>query len=398
MPANGAPPRLLFVVTEDWYFWSHRLPVARAARDAGFEVHVAARVSEHGDRIRAEGFHLHPLDWRRRGGGILRELRALIQLWRLYRGARPDLVHHVAIKPVIYGSFIAKLTRRKGVINSINGLGFTFTSQNAYASIARAGLRFLFRVCADGVGRVFVFQNQHDAETFRNGCFIVSAASAVVRGSGVDPTALQALDEPKTPVLTIATVTRMLVIKGVGDVVEASRILRQRGIPHRLLLAGAPDTDNPSSISTDMMQSWAREPGVEWLGHVNEIRSVWSQAHIAVLASHGGEGIPKSLLEAASYGKPIVATNVPGINDIARAGVNAVLVPPHSPKELADALQTLAAKPELRRKYGQAGRHLVEHEFSSDRIAAEMVSMYCTLLSVLDAPNDKCHNSDTCDS
>ncbi len=369
-------PRLLFLVTEDWYFCSHRLPVARAARDAGFDVAVATRVTDHGPQIVAEGFCLHPLSWRRRGDGILGNLRALAGIVHLYRQERPSIVHHVSLKPVVFGSLAARMAGVTRVVNAINGLGFVFTAESGLARTARVALRVLFRLIVDRRQTVVLFQNEDDRQHLLSRRFLRRSATAVVRGSGVDITHFRPLPEPPGDPPTIALVTRMVAIKGVDTLVDASRLLRDRGVPHRLLLVGAPDPDNPSSIREETLRAWAEEPGISWLGRRQDVREIWAKAHVAVLTSHGGEGLPKTLLEAAACGRPIVATDVAGSREIAIEGVNALVVPPRDPVALAAALERLLRDPDLRSRFGAAGRSLVEVGHSDQKIAAAILVLY----------------------
>jgi glycosyltransferase involved in cell wall biosynthesis len=181
-----------------------------------------------------------------------------------------------------------------------------------------------------------------------------------------------------------AYVGRMIAIKGVAILVEAQQILRRRGMDLRLVLAGEADAENPSSIDRATLEAWSRLPGITWRGRVEDIREIWRGAHIAVLASLGGEGLPKSLLEAASTARPIVATDIAGSRDIARNGINAILVPPGDAGALAEALAALAGDGERRRRYGTAGRKLVEIGMSDQAIEAATETFYRALLSGID--------------
>jgi glycosyltransferase involved in cell wall biosynthesis len=200
-----------------------------------------------------------------------------------------------------------------------------------------------------------------------------------IAGSGVDTDRLMPLPEPDTPSV-VAYVGRLLENKGLRTLIEAHTRLAERGRPVRLLIAGDPDPANATSISPALLQQWRQHFGVTFLGHVADIQSVWAAAHIAVLPSRGGEGLPLSLLEAAACGRPLVATDVPGCREIARANVNAILVPVDDPDALADAIGTLASDADLRARYGAASRQLVEAEFSSARIGREVVALYRHML------------------
>lgn len=181
--------------------------------------------------------------------------------------------------------------------------------------------------------------------------------------------------------VTCAQVSRMLTLKGVEDLVAAVRLVRTRGVDLRLILAGAPDRDSPAAVPEETLRAWADEPGIEWLGAVGDVRTVWARAHIAVLASRGGEGVPKSLLEAAACGRPIVATDVPGSREVAVEGRNALLARPRDPASLAEALARLAGDTALRRRLGHASRAVVDPEFGEAEVGRRMRDLYLGLVT-----------------
>jgi glycosyltransferase involved in cell wall biosynthesis len=371
-------PKLLFLVTEDWYFCSHRLPVARAARNAGFDIVVATRVRDHGDAIRREEFTLRPLSWRRGGDGITGGLRALVEIVRLYRAERPDIVHHVALKPVLLGGIAARFAfpfsaRRPALLAAVMGLGSRFGRGRS----ARA-LGWAVRLAA-GRGRVIV-QNPDDGAVLA-GFGVAPARIALIRGSGVDTAHFERLPEPAGPGLTVALVARMLRSKGVFDAAAAVRRLRADGVQVELLLAGPTDRDNRDSIDEAALRALAAEPGVTWLGHVADVREVWARAHAAVFPSRYGEGIPKALLEAAACGRPIVAADMPGSREIVRHGETGLLVPPRDVAALAEAIAALARDPAARQSMGAAGRALAEKEFAEPVVAAQTLALYRAMLA-----------------
>jgi glycosyltransferase involved in cell wall biosynthesis len=379
---------ILYLVTEDWYFWSHRLPFARAARESGYRVVVATRVTDHGARIRDEGFVLRPLSWRRRGVHPWGELRAVREIIRVYREEQPDLVHHVALKPSLYGSIAAWAARVPAVVNALTGLGYVFLSGAAKARLARpfvgAALGRLFR----RPNSRLIVQNPVDLERLV-GAGIVDAEHAVlIRGSGVDTERLRPAPEPKGPPegpIIVALVARMLKDKGVNELVEAARILKREGHGEgqgqvlRVLLAGAPDPENPTSIPEERLRAWHREGVVEWLGPVADVAALWAGAHIAVLPSHY-EGLPKSLLEAAACGRPMVAADVSGCREIVREGETGFLVPVGDAPALARAIRRLAADPDLRRRLGRAARRRVEESYAESVVVAETLALYRSLI------------------
>jgi glycosyltransferase involved in cell wall biosynthesis len=372
------PPRLIYLVTEDWYFVSHRLPMARAAQRAGFEVHVVTRVDQHGSTITSEGFQLHPVHWRRGSFDPRDLLRTVREVRSLYRSLAPSIAHHVALMPAIAGSLAAS-----GLpivcLNAITGLGTAFTSNTTNLRAARFLLTTALGWLLSRRRSAVLVQNLDDRRAIEQ-LGIEPGRITLIPGSGIDVELFGPIPEPAGPV-TIAFVGRLLESKGLRTLIAAHERLKRRGRPIRLVVAGLPDPANPGSIGADEIAEWRRVPDLVHLGFVDDIASVWAVAHIAVLPSRGGEGVPLSLLEAAACGRPLIATDTPGCRDIARDGVNALLVPPDDPDKLADAIERLAGDAELRHVFAAAGRTLVEREFSSERIGCGIVSLYRRLLS-----------------
>ena len=373
---SRAKPVLVYLVTEDWYFLSHRVPMASAALAASYDVHVITHVNEDGAAIEALGFHLHPMIWRRGSVNPMSFVMNIRAVRKLYSKLSPDLVHHVALQPTIVGS-LAAVGLPCARLNALAGLGFVFTSASAKARLARPFLRALLRFGLGHERSAVLVQNPDDRAAVRN-LGVADDKIFTIGGSGVDLNKLRPLPEAAGPI-TAAYIGRLLADKGLRALIKAHELLNRRGEPVTLLIAGKPDPANPASISDQEIASWARIPGVRLLGHVADIGDVWKVAHIAVLPSRR-EGLPKSLLEAAAYGRPIVATDVPGNREIARQGVNALLVPVDDPSALADAIARLARDRDLRRIFGEAGRKFVEERFSADRIGKEIVSLYDRLL------------------
>ena len=371
-------------MTEDWYFCSHRLPIARAARDAGFDVVVATRVRAHGDEIRAEGFGLRPLAWRRRGDGLLGAARAIRAIAALYRDERPDIVHHVALKPVLLGGIarraaFPRAADRPALVDAVVGLGSGFSMQGPAARLRRWALGTALRLVAGRGGGWVVAQNPED-RTALAGLGIDAGRIALIRGSGVDINRFVPLPEPEAGILTVALVARMLRDKGVLEAAAAVRRLRARHLAIELLLAGPTDPDSANSLSEETLRSLAAEPGIEWLGPVDDVRTVWRRAAVAVLPSIYGEGVPKTLLEAAACARPLVATDVPGCREVIRPGETGILVPPHDVEALAEAIATLAADPARRRAMGRGGRALMERCFAEQIVGDETLALYRAVL------------------
>ena len=374
--------KLLYLVSEDWYFLSHRLPMARAARDAGYEVHVATRVVDGRQKIEAEGFHLHPIPWRRGSLDPFAFVETARAVRTLYQSIKPAVVHHVAFAPSVIGS-VAALGLPMAKLNALAGLGFVFTSNNSKARllrpVARAVLRFLL-----GRPRTMVLVQNPDDEAVVLQLGLSADNIARIPGSGVDIDALVPLPEPDGP-FTAGFVGRLLYDKGVATLVEAHALLKQRGHGTRLLVAGTPDPSNPASIPQSVIDQWRQDETMTFAGHISDIRTVWARSHIAVLPSRR-EGLPKSLLEAAACGRAMVATDVPGCREIVRDGINGLLVPADDASALADAIEQLYRDAVLRRQFAEAARRIVCDEFSSARVGREIVALYGRLQAIAAAP------------
>jgi glycosyltransferase involved in cell wall biosynthesis len=364
--------RLLYVVTEDWYFLSHRLPMARAARAAGFEVHVATRVAAGAEAIRAEGFALHPVPFVRgriSPTGTMATIRALRQV---HRSVAPDIAHHVSLQASVLGS-IAALGRPVACINAFTGLGYAFTSDTPKTRLLRPVFGSLLRGLLNRSRQTTLVQNPDDRAGLE-ALGIDATRIALIPGSGVDVDGLKAQPEPVGPI-TVAFVGRLLADKGIHTLVAAQRLLRQRGSNIELLIAGTPDPANPASLSPSEAEALNAEPGITWLGHVADIAGLWARAHIAVLPSRR-EGLPKSLLEAAACGRPMIAADVPGCREVVLHGETGLRFPVDDAQALADTIETLAKSPEQRARYGEAARRLAVERFSAQAIGRQTVDLY----------------------
>lgn len=365
--------KILYLVSEDWYFCSHRLPIARAARDAGAEVVVATRVRNHGAAIEAEGFRLVPLEFARSGRNPFHDAATLAAIIKLYRQERPDIVHHVALKPALYGSIVAWLTSVPVMVNAFAGMGFVFISNGLFARTLRPIVRAAFHFLLNRPSSRVIVQNPDDFALFTDGIGVAPTRISIIRGSGVDTGHFRPGPAPSgTPVAVC--VSRMLWDKGIGELVAAARLLRDRGTEIRIRLVG-PGDDNPAAIPDATLAGWAIEGVVDIAGASDDIAGEYARAHIAVLPSYR-EGLPKSLLEAAATGLPMVATDVPGCREVCRHEETGLLVPVRTSGPLADALEKLAKDEQLRGTYGKAARQLAESSFAEPVIVAQTMALY----------------------
>jgi glycosyltransferase involved in cell wall biosynthesis len=370
---------LIFFVTEDWYFCSHRLPLALAAKEAGFEVSVVTRVCSHGEQIKAAGLELIPLELSRRGMNPLAELRLIARLISIYRSEQPDIVHHVALKPVLYGTIASLFAKIPCVVNALAGLGFLFSSHSLKARAVRPLVKLVFRLLLNRRNSCVILQNPDDVRLLCDGRVLGRERIALIRGSGVDIRQFTVLPEPSgQPIVILAS--RLLWDKGVGEFVSAAKQLKIQGVSARFVLVGEGDAANPSAIPDSQLSHWHDEGDVEWWGRRDDMPAVMAQSHIVCLPSFYGEGVPKVLIEAASCGRPIVTTDTPGCREIVQDGVNGLLVPVRDATAVAEALKKMIEAPELRSQMGARGRYLVEREFALDKVNTETLKVYEGLL------------------
>jgi len=375
---KSSSPRILFLVTEDWYFRLHWMELARASRDAGFEVLLAMRVQEHGQEICRHGFKLFPISLLRRSVNPIREFLAVVELARLYRTQKPDLVYHVAIKPILYGSIAARLVGVPSVVNVFAGLGYTYTSEEFRARLLRLCLKVGLNAACRSAGSIAVFQNEEDQAQLVRDRVVQHSQTRVIRGTGVDTDRFRPMsNESGQPIVLLPG--RMLWDKGVGEFLEAARLIRRQKPGVRFVLVGRCDEDNPASIQPEQLQRWHEERVIEWWGHRSDMPAVLGHAAVVVLPSYR-EGLPVSLLEAAACGKPIIATDVPGCREVVRHRVNGLLVPPRNAMALADAITILLENRELRNELGHRGREMVVKEFSSTLVIQQTLALYYELL------------------
>ncbi len=368
------PTKLLFFVTEDWYFCSHRLPLAVAARDAGFEVVVVTRVDRHGDLIQSRGLRLIPIRLNRQGINPIDDLVLIARLYRIYRRERPHIVHHVAMKPVLYGSLAAWLGRVPAVINALAGMGFLFSSRNAKARLLQPLVRLALRLLLGGGNSRVILQNPDDVRLMTRAAGLDPQCIHLIRGSGVNLEQFHPRPEPPGPPVVMLP-SRLLWDKGVGEFVSAARILRNEGTEARFVLVGKPDPGNPASVPKRQLAQWIAQGLVEWWGHSDEMAMTLAQSHIVCLPSYR-EGLPKVLLEAAASGRPVVTTDAPGCREVVQDRENGLLVAIKDSADLAHALRQLIQDPADRARYGRAGRARAEAHFGIDQITAETLAVY----------------------
>lgn len=366
---------LLFVVNIPEFFLSHRLPLAIGARNAGFTVHIATGPGSACQEITELGFEHHLLPISRSGRNPFAELQTLWRLYRLMQKIRPELVHLVTIKPVLYGGLMARLSGVPAMVAAISGLGTVFVDRDQTRSWMRRGVEWLYRLALGHANGKVIFQNPDDRATLIGMGAVRKDKTALIRGSGVSLATYQMRPEPEgVPVVTFAA--RLLEDKGVREFVEAARVLKERGVVARFWLAGSPDPGNLTSITENELSHWRKDGCVETLGYLSDIPALFANSNIVVLPSYYGEGLPKVLIEAAASGRAVVTTDHPGCRDAVEPGKSGILVPPRDAMALADAIQALIEDPKQRKRMGASGRALAEREFAIEKVVDAHLAIY----------------------
>lgn len=370
--------KLLFVVNVDWFFISHRLPIALAAKRDGYDVHIATTLTDRLDELKGYGLTVHVLQMDRSSAGLHGTFFIMKQLSDIFKDVRPDVVHLVTIKPILLGGIVARFANVPAVVSAISGLGFVFVNQGVKAAIRRLLVGALYRLALGHRNQVVIFQNSDDLRSVSRVAPLSADKVALIRGSGVN------LDDYiHTPLpdggAVVVMVSRLLADKGVREFVLAVRLLKSRGCVARFVLVGTVDLGNPASLSQGEVDSWANDGVVECWGQRTDMPEVLSAAHVVVLPSYR-EGMPKVLLEAAACGRAVITTDVPGCRDAIDAGVTGVLVPVRNAEALADAIEILINDRARCAEFGYAGRKLAESAFDVRQVVASHLNIYDQLI------------------
>lgn len=360
------------------FFLSHRLPLATAAQKAGYDVHVATAEGSEVQSIQSLGFTHHVVPFARSGQNPLNELKTLISLIKLFKTIKPSLVHLITIKPVLYGGIAARFTGIEAVVSAVSGLGTVFLAESAIARLRRWLVILMYRFAFNQKRLSVIFQNPDDRDILLSLKTLKPHQIRMIRGSGVDLFDYPFLPEPEgTPVVVMAA--RLLKDKGVIEFIEAAKILRERDVSVEMRLIGSPDVGNPTSVTQTEFDQWAAEGYVQLLGYQKNIAKHYCEANIICLPSYR-EGLPKSLVEAAACGRPVVTTDVPGCRDAIIPKKTGFLVPVKNAVALANAIETLIQDAGLRKSMGEAGRTLAEEVFAIEKIVDQHMVIYRDLL------------------
>lgn len=370
--------KVLLVANTDWYLFNFRLSLAKFLREKGFDVVFVSPVGEYRESIIQNGFQHILWHLNRSSTSIFSEVKALIELLRIYKREKPVLVHHFTIKPVLYGSIVSRLLSIKATVNSITGLGYIFLSNDLKGKFLRLFVFPIYKFSLSHPNNFIIFENSYDRDVFIKHKFVKKERSMIIQGVGFDENYYRYSPEPILDVPLVILPARMLYDKGINTLVEAAKVLKAK-VSVKIALVGDVDPGNPSSIDVSTIRNWESEGLVEWWGFQSDMRQVYQNCNIVTLPSLG-EGLPTVLIEAAACGRAIVATDVAGCRDVVKDGENGFLVPPNNPNALADAILDLINDPEKRELMGKEGRRIAVEKFTNQIVNNKTLDVYQTLL------------------
>jgi len=375
--------KILYVVNVDWFFISHRLPIATQAVSKGFEVHVACRITSHGDLLKSHGLHVHPLEIPRSKISPISFIRTFIEMCNLFKLIKPDLVHLITIKPVLLGGIASRYCKVPAVVSAISGLGYIYISSGIYAKIRRFFTSFLYKAALSHKNMTVIFQNSNDLQEVTNISGLLKENTLMIKGSGVVisnfSNYLYEQEHKKNPIILMAS--RILADKGVYEFIQSAKIVKKNFSNSRFILAGMLDEENPTGISSREIHSFVENGLIEYFGHVSDIAQLLQKSYLVVLPSYR-EGMPKILLEAAAAGRAVITTNVPGCRDSIIHNETGLLVEPKNHKSLSNAILFLLESPDKTQEMGLAGRKLAEKNFNVDKVIKQHLNCYKDLLKI----------------
>jgi glycosyltransferase involved in cell wall biosynthesis len=373
--------KIVLFANTDWYLYNFRLSLATALKKSGHDVLLISPPGKYGEILKNMGFRWQAVPMQRRSLNPVRELSLLFHLWRLLRNEQPDILHGFTIKSAVYGSAAAKLAGVPGRVSAVAGMGYVFTSHDMKALILRPIVRTLMRLALGGRNSRLILQNSDDVALFKNAGVVAPDIIRLIRGSGVNC-------EDFTPKATntnhgdsfrVLLASRLLWDKGILEYAETARALRARDSRLHFLLAGDPDSGNPSAVPEEMIEAWQKEGTIEWLGHVDDMPKLYASVDLVVLPSYR-EGLPKSLIEAAACGLPLITTDVPGCREVVTNEENGLIVPARDSRALAAAIARIADNPELASRLGRAARENAQQQFDVSIVISQTLAVYDELL------------------
>lgn len=374
--------KIALFANTDWYLYNFRQSLAQAICDAGHEVILISPPGPYAKKLESLGFRWISAPMKRRSLNPVREFLLLSWLWRLFAREHVDIVHGFTIKCAVYGSIVARLmsTVRKGPsrISAVAGMGYVFTSSDIKARLLRPVVRRFMRFAFNGKDALLVVQNPTDLTFFIQERIVDASLTRLIPGSGVNlqrfSPSPDSSPDPSTR-LRVLLPARLLWDKGLAEFIDAARALKSEGASIDFFLAGTSDEGNPASVPRPVIEQWARDGVVAWLGHVEDMPQLFRSVDVVVLPSYR-EGLPKGLIEAASSGLALITTNVPGCRDVVDDEINGLLIPVRDAVALKQAIARLQTSPELRIRLGMGARDKALRYFGEDTIIQQTIALY----------------------
>lgn len=363
--------KIIFVVNVDWFFISHRLPLALEALKKGYKVHIACGITDKKEYLESLGLIVHNLSISRSGTGIKNELNTFIEIYRVLKKINPDIAHFISIKPVLYGGIASRFLDIPKKVFSISGLGFIFIKQGLKATIVKLIIKRMYNFALGGKNSHVIVQNPDDRKVVKS---IKDVPTTLIRGSGVDLNQYAYIEENDKKI-KIVMACRLLKDKGVFEFVEAAKILKKKDSFAEFILYGDIDIHNPATLSNEELKKIKKDNYVEVHGFSSDISSIFLDANIIVLPSYR-EGLPKVLIEAAACGRAVVTTDVPGCRDAIEANVTGFLCKVRDINSLSEEIEKLILNKDLRNSMGKAGRKLAQKEFDIRKVVEKHFEIY----------------------
>ena len=373
--------KLLYIINVDWFFISHRLPIAVEALNNGYDVTIACNFTKHKQELIDMGFTVVEIPFSRSGGSIVSEVKTLKAIRALIQSQKPDLIHAVTIKPVLYTGLVLKTIGKKiPFVVAISGLGYVFTASSLRAKVTKFIASFVYKIALSHKNKTIIFQNRSDEKILTKVAKLEAKDKVLIKGSGADLSVYTCIPETQKADVIVSMACRLLREKGVYEYIDAARLVKKQFPNTKFLLIGTPDLDNPNTVKQDEIDSWVDEGIIEYLGQRNDIPSIFSNSNIITLPSFYGEGVPKVLIEAAACGRAIVTTTNPGCKDAIIDGETGLAVPPMNSKLLADAITELIKTPSKRISMGLKARLFAEQEFDVKAVVKTHLAIYDKML------------------
>jgi glycosyltransferase involved in cell wall biosynthesis len=374
--------RFLMVLNDIDWFWSHRLPLAKAIMDRGWELHLATHTASNNEKLAEMGVTGHELPKHSGGLSLLKQLHLMRDIYKAVKETKPDIIHAITLRYALFTGLVARLSGTKPVVFTVAGLGSLYTAPGFKMRAIRFLVLPLIRFAFGGAGKFIIFQNPDDRRAMLSQNIVKEDRTTIIRGSGVD------LDEfPYQPYEQndeepiILYTSRLVREKGITDYIMAARMLKEEGVKARFVVAGDVYPDNTRSMTREEMQACHDEGIIEWLGHHKDMPDLLRRSMMVVLPSYYGEGVPKVLLETAAIGRPIITCDAPGCREAVEHEVNGILVLPQCPEDIAEAIKTLINDPEKCHCYGAAGRQRMQEDFHVGSVVERTMAVYDRLLS-----------------